>query len=129
VPRNPFKNRKKPNVYYDEDKKFILHRRTGKVYDYVEITGWIKTPVSIEDYDKEVGDFYEIECEGDKPLDVLMGISGISDLRQIEYLVLSLMGYECCEMVDILNAKNVGVVRQIASSLKDSIKETPVFSL
>lgn len=131
----PFSKRRKPNVYYDEDRGFTLKRRKDKdrgqkhLYDYVEITGWIKAPVPIDDYDREIGGFYEIECEGDSPLEVFMGISRIGDLRQLEYLVLSLMGYGANEMPELLNAKGVGEVRQIGSGLMDSLQGPSAFSL
>jgi hypothetical protein len=122
----PFKDRRKPNVYYNEDYKFTLKRRLkrrcGKVYNYVELTGWLKKPVPLEDFDKESGDWFEMfEEESDVSLDMFIRLSTICDLKQLQYLVFSLMGYEPREIAQILMVKTIKEVDEMKLGLVEQL--------
>lgn len=126
----PFKDRRKPNVYYDEDNKFTLKRRgEGKRYDYIEITGWLKKAVPLDDLDKEADSWFEMDVKSDRQVEVFVALKPVTELKQLEYLVLALMGYQLAEMPKVLEVKGLGSVRDLKDGLAKTLSETAAFSL
>jgi hypothetical protein len=120
----PVKDRKKANVFYggrdeeDSSRKFTLKRRgQGEKYDYIEVTGWLKKQLPIEYFDKEQKDWYEIDIRDDKQIDMFMILTPLKDVRQLEYLVFSLMGYQLNEIADIMKLDRIGDVKKMQLEL------------
>jgi hypothetical protein len=123
----PVKDRRKAHVYYggqeeeDSSRKFVLKWRPGEKYSYVEVTGWLKKQVPIEDYDKEAKDWYEIDIRDDKQMDMFVVLSPIRDIRQLQYLVFSLMGYQFNEICDVMKLGKISSVKELQVMLLEQM--------
>jgi len=92
-----------------------------KKYEYVVVTKWVQT-LDLEDFE-HLTDTFDLELTQDDALDVFMRVSQMKNLKEMEYLVLKLMGYEFFEMPEILGARNLNGIYQIGNHMKSNFEK------
>jgi len=92
-----------------------------KKYEYIVITQQIQK-LDLEDFE-HLTDTIDLELTQDDELDVFIRISQMKNLKEMEYLVLKLMGYEFFEMPRILDAKNLNGIYQIGNHMKSNFEK------
>lgn len=105
------------------------NNKPKKEYKYITITQYVQS-LDLNDFE-HLSDSVDLELTEDDSLDVFIRISQMRNLKEMEYLVLKLMGYEFYEMSDVLGADNMNKVYQIGNHMKSNFgkisKEKTIF--
>lgn len=93
-----------------------------KKYEYVVITQRIQS-LDLEDFE-HLTNTIDLEQTEDDEMEIFLRVSQMKNLKEMEYLVLKLMGYEFFEMPEILGVKNLNSLYQIGNHMKNNFEKT-----
>ena len=93
-----------------------------KKYEYLTITQHVQK-ISFDDCD-DIESGEDLEKNEDDVMTVYFRVSQMRNLKEMEYLVLKLMGYQFFEMPEILGIKSLNGVYQVGNKMKGSFEKT-----